>query len=194
MRVASRSAPVLLFALLPIACGGDDLTLPGPGDPASLTIVAGDGQSGAQGETLTNPLVVEVRDGIGRPVDGADVVFRFTDDVPEAGLDPGASPTNVEGRAASVARLGMREGSQPIEAMVAVPGQDLRVRFDLTALPRDTGGSRPPPDGGGGGGGGGGGHGGGGGGGGAGGGGHDGHGDGHGHGHGNDKNKDGGHN
>jgi hypothetical protein len=51
MRVPTWS--VLLPLSMPAAaCGGDDLTLPGQGDPAALSIVAGDGQRGPLGETL----------------------------------------------------------------------------------------------------------------------------------------------
>lgn len=141
------------------ACGGADLTLPGPGEPAALTIVAGDEQQALVGEALADPLVVQLVDGEGMPVEGRDVVFRFTDDLPEAVVDPGSVPTDSLGHAAVRARLGRREGSQAIEALVAVPGEDLRVRFQLTAMPQeDPGGAEGPPttggDGGGGGGGG----------------------------------------
>lgn len=139
----SRSLPRLLllqFALLSAACGGTDLTLPGPGDPATLTIVAGDGQSAAPGEMLTDPLVVQLQDGIGRPVAGTRVAFRFTDAVPNAAVDPGTATTDSAGRATAAARLGEREGSQAIEALVAAPGEDLRVRFELTAQAPSTGG------------------------------------------------------
>ncbi len=139
------------------ACGGNDLTLPGPGDPAALSIVAGDDQRGPLGEALTDPLVVRLVDIDGLPVEGRAVVFRFTDDVPEATVDPESVPTDTAGVAAVRARLGRQEGSQGIEAMVAVPGEDLRVRFRLTALPVDDGGdggpvAGPPDDGNGGGG------------------------------------------
>jgi hypothetical protein len=184
--------------MLAAACGGADLTLPGPGEPAALTIVAGDEQQALLGEALADPLVVQLVDGEGMPVEGRDVVFRFTDDLPDAAVDPGSVPTNSLGHAAVRARLGRREGSQAIEALVAVPGEDLRVRFQLTAMPQeDPGGTgEPPTTGGNGGGGGGGGSGGGGDGGGdtsgGSGGGSDGGGSGHGNGHGNGGDKDGG--
>jgi uncharacterized membrane protein YgcG len=187
MRVPSWS--VLLLSMPAAACGGGDLTLPGPGDPAALRIVAGDGQRGLLGEALIDPLVVQLVDVEGLPVEGRAVVFRFTDDVPEATVAPESVPTDTAGVAAVRARLGRREGLQGIEALVAMPGEDLRVRFRLTALPADDGNDDGPPapaDDGGGGGGGGGGDGGGGsaddGGGGGHGGGH-GHGNGNGHGH-----------
>jgi hypothetical protein len=202
MRVPTWSV-LILFSMPAAACGGDDLTLPGPGEPAALRIVAGDQQRGLLGEALTEPLVVQLVDVEGLPVEGRAVAFRFTDEVPDAAIDPASAPTDADGHAAVRARLGRRAGSQGIEALVPAPGEDLRVRFRLTALRPDDGDDgepapAPPPDdgngggggtggggggGGGGAGGGGGGSGGGGGGGGDGGGGH-GNGNGNGHGHG----------
>jgi hypothetical protein len=186
MRVLTWS--VLLLSIPLAACGGDDLTLPGPGQPAALRIVAGDGQRGLLGESLTDPLVVQLVDTEGLPIEGRAVEFQFTDDVPDAAIDPASASTDADGHAAVRARLGRRAGSQAIEALVPAPGADLRVRFRLTALPPDDGDddgaapAPPPDDGNGGGGTGGGGNGGGGGGGG---GGDDGGGGGHGKGNGN---------
>jgi hypothetical protein len=201
MRDLRRS--VLPFAVLAIACGGEDLTLPGAGDPATLAIISGNGQSGTVGEAVSQPLVVQLSDGAGHPIAGATVTFQFSDSLPDAAVDPVAPATDTLGQAAASARLGTVPGDQAIEAEVVRPGQDLQVRFRLTAVAKppagggdqaggggnggDGGGSSgPPPTGGGGSGNDGGG---GGGGGGNDGGGGDGHGhdkgDGHGHGHGN---------
>jgi hypothetical protein len=149
MRVPTWSVPLLL-SIPAAACGGGDLTLPGPGNPAVLRIIAGDDQRGPVGEALADPLVVELVDAEGLPVEGRAVVFRFTDDVPDATIDPASAPTDADGHATVRARLGRRAGSQGIEALVPVPGEDLRVRFRLTALPADDGGdagaTAPPPD------------------------------------------------
>jgi hypothetical protein len=147
MRVPTWSA-LLLLSIPPAACGGDDLTLPGPGEPAALSIVAGDGQRGSLGEPLTNPLVVRLVDSEGLPVEGRAVMFRFTDEVPDAAIDPASAPTDANGHAAVRARLGRRAGLQGIEALVPAPGEDLRVRFRLTALSPDDGddgGAAPAP-------------------------------------------------
>ena len=141
---------LLLFSIPPAACGGGDLTLPGPGQPAALRIVAGDGQRGPLREALTDPLVVQLVDTEGLPIEGRAVVFQFTDDVPDAAIDPASAPTDADGHAAVRARLGRRAGSQAIEALVPAPGEDLRVRFRLTAMPPDDGddggaGAAPPP-------------------------------------------------
>jgi hypothetical protein len=200
-----RGSVLLLFLLLSstAGCGGGNLTLPGPGEPAALTIVGGDGQQGAPGEVVPDPLVVELVDGIGQPVSGRVVAFQFLDPVDGAAVDPGTGATDAAGRVSVRARLGQETGAQPLEAFVATPGEDLRVRFDLRARAPDPGGgdggdvtppAQPPDDGnpgpGGGGGTGNGGNGGGSGGGGGGGGGDGG--DGGGHGHDKDKGKGGG--
>ena len=135
---------VVLPVMIPmvVACGGDDLTLPAPGEPATgepatLSIVSGDDQSATVGEALSLPLVVRLADARGQPVPGAIVTFRFSEDPPDAALDPSAPATDSLGQASANARLGSTPGSQPIDAQVAMPGQDLEVRFRLTALARD---------------------------------------------------------
>lgn len=91
---------VLPLASLAVACGGGDLTLPGPGDPATLSIVSGDGQRAMVGEPVSEPLVVQLVDGSGHPVPGATVLFRFSDDPPDAAVDP-TSPATATTRAAA---------------------------------------------------------------------------------------------
>jgi hypothetical protein len=140
MSGATSSAVLLSFIVLATACGSGDLTLPGPGEPAAMTIVAGDGQRGAPGQLLTEPLVVEVLDGDGRPVSGTSVAFRFADELPDAAVVPGTTPTDGQGRASARAQLGRQAGSQAIDAEVVAPGRDLRVRFRLTAMANDPGG------------------------------------------------------
>src|SRR5215218_336729 len=70
MRVVSWSVLVLALSA---ACGGDGVTLPGPGDPTTLVILGGDEQRGSLGEPLTEPLVVRLLDS-----DGLPVRFRLT--------------------------------------------------------------------------------------------------------------------
>jgi hypothetical protein len=134
-------ASLLCLAGLAAACGGPGLTLPGNGEPAQLSIVAGDGQQGSPGEALPDPLVVALQDIQGRPVAGARVRFQFATDVPNAFLTPDAGTTDSAGRAAARVRLGQRTGVQAIDATVAAPGEDLRVRFQATAVAPPA----PPP-------------------------------------------------
>ena len=151
-----RSA-VLSFAMLALACGGEDLTLPGAGTqiPTTLSIVSGDTQSATVGQALPAPLVVQLTDANGLPVEGATVSFRFSNAFPDAAVDPASPATDSVGRAAASARLGTVPGDQPLQAQVVTPGQDLVVTFQLRALAEDPpgggdggGGSGGPPGGG----------------------------------------------
>jgi hypothetical protein len=145
--------PLLLFSGV-AGCGAGDLTLPGPGEPASLTIVGGNRQQGAPGEVVPEPLIVELVDAIGHPVPGRVVAFQFLDPLDGAVVDPGTGATDTAGRVSVRARLGPETGAQPLDAFVARPGEDLRVRFDLRATAPDPGGGDgggvtppvPPPD------------------------------------------------
>jgi hypothetical protein len=151
-----RSVLVTLLLLSGAAgCGAGDLTLPGPGEPASLNIVGGDRQQGVPGELVPEPLIVELVDGVGQPVSGRVVSFQFLDPVAGATVDPGTGATDAAGRVAVRARLGQETGAQPLEAFVTTPGEDLRVRFDLRATAPDPPGGgegggvtppAPPPD------------------------------------------------
>ena len=46
---------MLFMAGILAGCAGGDLTLPGDGSPASLTMVSGDGQQGRAGKVLSDP-------------------------------------------------------------------------------------------------------------------------------------------
>jgi hypothetical protein len=148
-------SPAVLFAMLALACGGEGLTLPtGTRTPTTLSIVSGDDQSAAVGEALPAPLVVQLADANGLPVEGAMVTFRFSNAVSDAAVDPATPATDSLGRAAASARLGSTPGNQPLQAQVATPGQDLLVTFQLRALAKDPpggggqgGGSAGPPGG-----------------------------------------------
>jgi hypothetical protein len=146
MRLDVRQLHTLSFGVLVAACGGGDLTLPGDSTPAVLSIVAGDGQMATEGSPVADPLVVQLEDGAGRPIAGGQVEFRFVGELPGSAVNPGTVPTDASGQAAVHARLGQQEGAQVIVALVAVPGEDLRVHFQLTALAEHTGGGDPPGD------------------------------------------------
>jgi hypothetical protein len=143
---------LLPLAVLAASCGGSDLTVPGTGDPAALTIISGNGQRAGTGEPVSEPLVVAVSDGAGVPVPGAVVSFRFSGDVTDGQVDPASPATDSAGRATASARLGSAAGGQIIEAQVATPGQDLLVQFQMTAVapPAGGGGGVGDPPGGGG--------------------------------------------
>ncbi len=124
------SAMIVLSLGIP-GCGGDDLVLPSEGEPASIRVVQGDGQSGRVGEMLAQPVVVEVSDLTGRPVAGASVVFELTGSQPDTVTtdsdgESGARPvlgTSV-GETSGAARVIVQEGQSPVETsfrVIAVP-------------------------------------------------------------------------
>lgn len=139
-RVWTRRLATGTLLLLPlVACTGGDLLLPGR-TPAQLRAVSGDGQSALVGSPVPNPLVVEVQDGAGRPVEGAVIVFQFVDPPNGAAIAPSATETNSDGLASVEVTLGTPAGDQPVEARVDDPARDLHVRFQLTAIRSNTGG------------------------------------------------------
>ena len=128
-------------------CAGGDLTLPG-GDqpaqplPASITILSGDGQQGAPGALLVEPLTVRVVDDSSRPVPDTPVRFSFLGDVSGAALDP-ATPvlTDLAGLATATLRLGDVPGEQVVVAeVVDTQPQALQTRFTATAVDPEKGG------------------------------------------------------
>lgn len=133
-----RSAVLGTMALgLLAACGGgDDLLLPGAGDPASITVVQGDQQNGRVGEMLADPVVVTVTDATGRPVVEATVVFTLTDPAPGAALTPDTTTTNADGVASTQVLLGTRPGAQAggVQALDAQGQPTAQTQFTVTAL------------------------------------------------------------
>lgn len=128
----------LWAAVLPLltlaACGGDDLLLPKDGEPARITAVYGNNQSGTVGQPLVDSLVVEVTDPGGRPVQGVEVLF-----VAPAGavLDPGDRVmTGPDGEAWVSYTLSTTAGQQMVEARAsAVPEPNGVAVFSLSAAP-----------------------------------------------------------
>ena len=90
----------------------------------TLSIISGDGQVGAPGETL-QPLVVEVRNLHGNPVPGAFVVF-----VPDGGLVSAIiDVTGGDGRAETTLTLGSSTGTYKVTAQVS----GVSVTFEAVA-------------------------------------------------------------
>jgi hypothetical protein len=138
-RVFCVGAAVLTLTL--ISCSGGDLTLPGPGEsgpgqPAALKVLSGNGQQAEAGTILEEPLTVQVLDESSQPVPNIRVQFSFLEDLSGAAVDPSSVETDAEGRAASIVRLGELPGEQVIVAAVAnTQLADLRARFSVTAVP-----------------------------------------------------------
>jgi PKD repeat protein len=72
------------------------------------------------GEPLTDPVVVEVTDSRGRPVEGASVTFELISAGPGAEIVPGPATTDANGRADTRMVLGTRVGLQTGQARVMV--------------------------------------------------------------------------
>ncbi len=115
-------SPTVLAAGLLAGCGGDDLVLPGSGAPAGIRVVDGDGQSGPAGQLLAAPIVVEVTDAEGAPVEGATVEFALTSAATGAEVQPATATTDADGRAEAHLLLGDRLGLHTGEARVMVQG------------------------------------------------------------------------
>jgi PKD repeat protein len=133
-----RLGGVLSGAVLTIwltGCAGGELMLPntGGGGPAAIRVVNGDGQTGLVGELLTSPLVVEVSDASGQPVEGATVAFELTSAGDGAQITPSTAVTDTAGQAEASLLLGDKVGLQTGEARVVMQGA-ITPRTTFTAL------------------------------------------------------------
>jgi VCBS repeat-containing protein len=131
-----------MAALFLTACGGGaNLLLPGDGDATHIKILEGNNQSGRVGERLNDPLVVEVTDSRGRPVNGASVAFESTSAGPEASIDPATTTTNAKGEATAQVVLGTTIGPQTGQASVVTQGaKPPSITFTVMALPENANG------------------------------------------------------
>lgn len=122
------------------ACGGEGLTLPPEGEPAHITLMHGDGQSGRPGETLADSVVVRVTDTRDRPVEGASVNFSFAGSA--AAAAPPTATTDADGVAWSRVTLGNQVGEVGGVAEVPVDAgvTPVRAEFTATVLPGDANG------------------------------------------------------
>jgi hypothetical protein len=113
-----------------LSCGGDDLVLPAEGEPAAITIVQGNGATGRVGEALGEPLVVQVLDGVDRPVAGATVVVELSGAVAE----PDTISTDAEGRATAEITLGSEVGEASGAVRVIAPETPAEVEASFTVM------------------------------------------------------------
>jgi hypothetical protein len=131
-----RLAPALVALQLGLAgCGGDDLLLPSAGQPAKISVLSGDGQTGTVGQPLQQPIVVVVTDPEDRPVAGVEVAFVLP---PGAGIAPNDTVvTGADGRATVNYTLSTASGDQVIEARArpVVPSSSLTTTFTAKAMP-----------------------------------------------------------
>ena len=82
--------------------------------PQELSKLSGDDQEGFPGETLPNPLVVEVRDQFDKPLEH--VTVTFTVSVGAGTLTVTSSMTDTNGRAESELTLGSNAGTNSVSA------------------------------------------------------------------------------
>lgn len=108
---APRTLTMILVALVVVACGGDSGTEPQP--QTTLTISAGDAQSGPVGQALASPVVVRVaRDGAA--LAGASVSWS----VQSGGgtVSQAASTSGADGLASTTWTLGPDAGANTLQA------------------------------------------------------------------------------
>ena len=131
-----RGFVVLLAGTL--GCGSD-LLLPETGGAGAgvvaLNKVTGDVQSGSVGETLAQPLIVEVLGAGNQPAEGIQVVFELSD--PAAGVvDPDTAITNSEGEAVANWTFVTLPGSYTVLArLVNAEADTTTTQFTATAKP-----------------------------------------------------------
>ena len=117
-----------------MACGGD-LTLPDPsGAGLVLSKARGDGQTGAVGAVLPDPVVVRVRTESGQSVAGREIAFLFPAGE-EGSVDPDTAVTNSEGEALTRWVLGPDTGERSLDARVVTEaGDGPSIRFVASAV------------------------------------------------------------
>jgi hypothetical protein len=99
----------------------------GAGAPATVILISGDTQTAPAGAALPLPLVVEVRDVLGVPVQGATVSWA----TPDGGsLNPTSGSTGANGQAQTLWTLGP---TAPTQAATATVGALTPVSFSATA-------------------------------------------------------------
>ena len=141
----SRGVLASLAVALASACGGSDLTLPDTGGAASIRVVSGDGQRASVNEPLTGPVVVEVTDGDGDPVEGATVGFALTSAGTGGEITPPTALTGPDGRTQAHVLLGDKVGLQTGEARVMGDGGPLPSTTFAALADSPGGGEGTPP-------------------------------------------------
>jgi hypothetical protein len=105
-----------------VGCG-ENLALPDPSAAGvELSIAGGNGQNGTVGEGLAQPLVVQVVDSGGAPIQGLPVAFVAVSGDDGGRLQPDTAITDSAGRASTVWVLGTVPGDRSAEARVVVTG------------------------------------------------------------------------
>ena len=82
----------------------------------------GNEQTGVAGEALAAPIVVEVTDAAGHPVEGVTVAFALVSAGEGAAISPATALTGAEGRAEAQVQLGDKVGVQTGEVRLVSDG------------------------------------------------------------------------
>ena len=94
-----RSALLPIFlAAASLTCGGDGVVLPKEGDPANVTVMQGNNQTGTVGTALAESLTVRITDPSDRPVVGARVQFILGSNATGGDLSPDTLLTDSDGQ------------------------------------------------------------------------------------------------
>jgi hypothetical protein len=123
---------VSLFLAAALGCGAGDLVLPGSGEPAGITILRGNNQSGSAGTILRDSILVKVTDSAGAPLPGQQVAFTPNPEVADALVIPRTALTDSNGIAGARWVLGSSNGTQALMARV-VGTDDVEVAFQAFA-------------------------------------------------------------
>jgi hypothetical protein len=91
------------------------------------------GQSALPGRPFPQPLIVEVVDGNGVPVQGATVTFAPPTSGPRASVEK-LAVTDADGHAQALAWAGVETGTYEVKAFVSQGGYSVPVAFTLTNL------------------------------------------------------------
>jgi hypothetical protein len=114
--------PVSAVMLVLLGCGAD-LTLPGSTVPGlAVAVVQGDGQIGTVGDTLPDPVVIEVKTDGGQAIPDRRVAFVAAQGA-GAGFDPDTAITDSQGRALTRWVLGTAVGVYTAEARLVPDGE-----------------------------------------------------------------------
>ena len=142
--LSRRVLACLGVAALGAGCGGSDLVLPDTGGASSIRVIEGDGQRGSVGEPLGAPVVVEVADEAGDPVEGVSVAFALVSAGSGGEVTPENVVTDAQGRAQAHVLLGDKVGLQTGEAKVTGSGSPLPSTTFAALAVAPTGGGTPP--------------------------------------------------
>jgi len=97
--------------------GSGTFTATGLGSDNTITKLSGDNQTGNPGDTLSNPLSVEVRDINNAPLAGVTVTFGLLSGT--GSVSPSTTTTDISGQASAILTLGAESGVRTVNAAAA---------------------------------------------------------------------------